>query len=343
VTGGPLRRGVLLANLGSPDGYDVASVRRYLNEFLMDPHVLDLPWPIRRFIVSGLILPTRPKKSSRAYSAVWRKSNPGSPLVYFSEQLTNQVRRSTNIRVALGMRYGSPSLQTAITSLGEVDEIFLIPMYPQHASSTRTTTIERVKSLSNVPVRVMPPFYDDPAFLNGVARLLQSTMEPTDFVLFSYHGLPERHITKADPTGSHCLTLGECCQQDSPAHKTCYRYQCFATTEALVKRLGLERHATCFQSRLGRLPWLKPYTDELLKTLPSRGVRDLTVVCPAFTADNLETLEEIGIRGRKIFSDAGGKSFRVAPCLNDDTKWAHAIAAWCENIPDENAFDRTSG
>ena len=216
-------------------------------------------------------------------------------------------------------------------------------MYPQHASSTRTTTIELVKSLSKVPVRVKPPFYNDPAFLDGVARLLQSTMAPTGFVLFSYHGLPERHITKADPTNTHCLASDECCQQDSPAHKTCYRYQCFATTKALVKRLGLNRFTTCFQSRLGRLPWLKPYTDELLATLPTRGVRDLTLVCPAFTVDNLETLEEIGIRGRKTFTDAGGKSFRVAPCLNDDNEWANAIAAWCENLPDEIIFDSTHG
>ena len=337
------KRGVLLANLGSPDGHDVASVRRYLDEFLMDPHVLDVPWPIRRLIVSAFILPTRPKRSARAYQSIWRDGEPGSPLVHFSQTLAARVRESTRQTVAVGMRYGAPSLEAAIDALGEVDEIFLVPMYPQHTASTRTTTIERVRMLSRMPVRVMPPFYDDPAFLDALAHRLRSTMAPADHVLFSYHGLPERHLTKADPTGSHCLAFDACCQQPSPAHATCYRHQCLATTSALVERLGLDRYTTSFQSRLGRLPWLKPYTDEVLAELPKQGVRDLTVVCPAFTADNLETLEEIGIRGCETFTGAGGESFRVVPCLNDDAAWAKAIASWCDDPPQEAAFDHGDG
>ena len=322
-------RGVLIANLGSPDGCDAASVRRYLNEFLMDPYVMDVPWPIRRMIVSGFILPTRPRRSAEAYRAIWRDHAPGSPLIHHTMALAERIRGLTGLKVAVGMRYGTPSLEDAIASLGAVEEILLAPMYPQHAASTRTTTIERVKAMATVPVRVMPPFYARAAFLDAVARLVRETMAPDDHVVFSYHGLPERHITKADPTGSHCLARADCCETPSPAHATCYRHQCFETTRSLARRLGVRCHSTSFQSRLGRLPWLRPYTDELLAELPARGVRSITVACPAFTADNLETLEEIGIRGRATFLGAGGTSFRLAPCVNDDPEWARGLAAWC--------------
>ena len=330
-------RGVLIANLGSPAGCDAASVRRYLNEFLMDPYVLDVPWPIRRMIVSAFILPRRPRQSAEAYRTIWRDDAPGSPLIHHTMALAERLRDLTGLKVGVGMRYGEPSLADGIASLGTVDEILLIPMYPQHAASTRTTTIEQVKALATVPVRVMPPFHARAAFLDAVARLVQSTMAPDDHVVLSYHGLPERHITKADPSGSHCLARADCCETPSPAHATCYRHQCLETSRALAQRLGLSaqgagspaRHSTSFQSRLGRLPWLRPYTDELLAELPGKGVRSITVACPAFTADNLETLEEIGIRGRETFMQAGGISFRLAPCLNDDEEWAGGLAAWC--------------
>ena len=333
-------RGVLVANLGSPAGCDTASVRRYLNEFLMDPHVMDVPWPIRRLIVSAFILPRRPRQSAEAYRTIWRDDAPGSPLVHHTMALAERLGALTGLKVAVGMRYGAPSLADGIASLGTAEEILLIPMYPQHAASTRTTTIERVKALAQVPVRVMPPFYARAAFLDAAARLVRETMAPDDHLVFSYHGLPERHITRADPTGSHCLARPDCCETPSPAHATCYRHQCLETTRALAQRLGGDetRHSTSFQSRLGRLPWLRPYTDELLAELPGRGVRSITVACPAFTADNLETLEEIGIRGRSTFMDAGGASFRLAPCVNDDGEWARGLAAWCAD-PDGGAAD----
>ncbi len=393
-------RGVLIANLGSPAGCDTASVRRYLNEFLMDPHVMDVPWPIRRMIVSAFILPRRPRRSAAAYQAIWRDDEPGSPLVHHTLALADRIRGLTGLRVAVGMRYGTPSLVDGIAALGQVDEVLLIPMYPQHAASTRTTTIERVKALTPVRLRVMPPFYARAAFLDGVARLVRSTMDPEDHLVFSYHGLPERHLTKADPTGSHCLVGADCCETPSPAHATCYRHQCLETTRALAQRLGIlargdpsrspaegsllargdpsrspaegsllargdpsrspaegsllargdpsrspaegSRYFTSFQSRLGRMPWLRPYTDELLEELPRQGTRSITVACPAFTADNLETLEEIGIRGRATFMAAGGISFRLAPCLNDDEEWARSVAAWCTDPPPELFFDKPS-
>ena len=231
-------RGVLIANLGSPAGCDTASVRRYLNEFLMDPHVMDVPWPIRRMIVSAFILPRRPRRSAAAYQAIWRDDEPGSPLVHHTLALADRIRSLTGLRVAVGMRYGTPSLVDGIAALGQVDEVLLIPMYPQHAASTRTTTIERVKALTPVRLRVMPPFYARAAFLDGVARLVRSTMDPEDHLVFSYHGLPE-HLTKADPTGSHCLVGADCCETPSPAHATCYRHQCLETTRALAQRLGI--------------------------------------------------------------------------------------------------------
>lgn len=326
-------RGILLANLGSPDACDAGSVRRYLDEFLMDPNVMDVAWPLRRLIVSAFILPTRPRRSAEAYRAIWRDEEPGSPLVHYTEALAARVRTLTNCPVAVGMRYGSPGLADAVAALDDADEIFLVPLYPQHADSTRTTTITRVRELAGVPVRVMPPFFREPAFVEGVAARIRSTMEPGDHVLFSYHGLPERHLTKADPTGAHCLRNEDCCETASAAHDTCYRHQCRETTRALAEKLALERYSMAFQSRLGRLPWLRPYTDEVFAELPGQGIRHLTVACPAFTADNLETLEEIGIRGRETFLEAGGASFRLAPCLNDDPDWARAIAGWCEDPP----------
>lgn len=327
------RHGILLANLGSPDACDAGAVRRYLDEFLMDPYVMDVPWPLRRLIVSAFILPTRPRRSAAAYREIWRDEEPGSPLVHYTEALAACVRTLTDDPVAVGMRYGSPGLADAVAALRDTDEIFLVPLYPQHADSTRTTTINRVRELAGVPVRVMPPFFRKRAFIDGVAARLRATMGRDDHVLFSYHGLPERHLTKADPTGTHCLRRQDCCETTSRAHETCYRHQCRETTRALVGKLALERYSMAFQSRLGRLPWLRPYTDEVLAELPGQGIRHLTVACPAFTADNLETLEEIGIRGRETFLEAGGASFRLAPCLNDDPDWARAIAGWCEDPP----------
>ena len=251
-------RGVVLANLGSPDGCDAASVRRYLGEFLMDPRVMDVPWPLRRLIVSGFILPTRPRRSAAAYAAIWRDGHPGSPLIHHTQALAARLRTLTDHEVAVGMRYGSPGLADAVAALDDVDEIFLVPMYPQHADSTRTTTIERVRALTDKPVRVMPPFHGDPAFVAGMTARIRETMEPGDHLLLSYHGLPERHLTKADTTGAHCLRSNGCCEAASVAHETCYRHQCRETTRALIARLGIEDHSMSFQSRLGRLPWLRP-------------------------------------------------------------------------------------
>jgi ferrochelatase len=343
-------RGVLLVNLGSPDAPDSTAVRRYLNEFLMDPFVIDSPWLVRRLVVSCFILPFRPRRSAEAYRSVWQESGTGAPLIAHSEALHAALTRSTNAPVGLAMRYGSPSIDAAVAELvaAGVDEVLLMPLYPQHADSTRTTTIARVRAAlaqhnRNVALRVLPPFYDSRAYLDVLAEHTRRHL-PQDFqlLLVSYHGLPERHVTNADPTGNHCLKATDCCDTPSPAHASCYRHQAYATSAALSARLNLnpDQIATSFQSRLGRLPWLAPYTDALLSELPGRGITRIAVTAPAFVADNLETLEELGIRGREQFLAAGGDSFTLLPCLNDDPGWVELLAEWSRQPLAESAIDQ---
>lgn len=334
------KRGILLANLGTPDSPAVADVRAYLGEFLMDRHVLDVPWPLRRLIVSAFILPFRPKNSAEAYASIWEPE--GSPLLLESERLKHSMQAALGnaTPVALGMRYGQPSLKQAVAELEQagVEQVQLIALYPQHAASTRTTCIEAVQAVlpKSMSLCVLPPFYDRPDYI----RVLADTVRPAladgfDHLLLSYHGLPERHLTKADPTGSHCLANPECCTTPSPAHSTCYRHQVYETSRALAAALALreDQVSTSFQSRLGRLPWLTPYTDQTLEELPGKGVRRLVVACPAFVADNLETLEEIGIQGRETFLAAGGESLTLVPCLNAHPDWVRVLAGWIDGDP----------
>ncbi len=333
------RRGILLVNLGSPASTAVADVRRYLGEFLMDPYVIDSPWLIRKVVVSGFILPFRPKRTAQAYQRIWGPT--GSPLLRQSEAFRAALAQRIAFPVELAMRYGTPSIGDALAKLVDtgVDEVLLIAMYPHHADSTRTTTIEAVghqlaRLSPSVSLTVLEPFFEEPSYIDALTQsIARATPPDSQLLLFSYHGLPERHITRADPTGTHCLKTADCCERPSIAHATCYRHQIFATSRRVAMRLGLtaDQWRVSFQSRLGRLPWLTPYTDHLLKTLPSQGITRLTVVCPAFVADNLETLEEIGITGREQFLGAGGESLTLVPCLNDDPAWVDTVAAWSTN------------
>jgi len=331
-----LKRGILLVNLGTPDSTAVRDVRRYLGEFLMDRHVVDVPWLLRKLIVSGFILPTRPKQSAHAYSQIWDAAGPGtgSPLLHYSRQLKEAVSAELESPVELAMRYGSPSIDDAVNALHAdgVDQLLLVALYPQYAASTVGTTIEAVTAAAGERMKVvaLAPFYDYPAYVEAQADLIARHL-PADYdhLLLSYHGLPERHLTQADPTGSHCLKRADCCQTASEAHATCYRHQVFATSALLAERLDIQpdRYSVTFQSRLGRLPWLTPYTDVTLAELPGRGVKNLAVACPAFVADNLETVEEIGISGQETFLEAGGEAFTLIPCLNSDPAWVHALAS----------------
>jgi len=329
--------GILLVNLGSPASTSITDVRRYLGEFLMDPYVIDSPWLVRALVVNAFILPFRPQRTAAAYQRIWEDS--GSPLLRHSRALRDAVAARCDAPIELAMRYGEPRLETAIERLlaRGVDEILLLALYPQHADSTRTTTIEAVRAHlarhnAAVRLRVLPPFFDDPGYIGALAALVDRHMPAdSELLLFSYHGLPERHITRADPTGTHCLRSADCCERASPAHATCYRHQAFETSRCVASalRLAPTRWRVSFQSRLGRLPWLAPYTDRVLDELPGEGITRLTVVCPSFVADNLETLEEIGMAGVERFRAAGGESLTLVPCLNDEADWVETVAAWC--------------
>ncbi|MEM9624555.1 MAG: ferrochelatase [Pseudomonadota bacterium] len=322
--------GYLIVNLGTPASPAVSDVRAYLNEFLMDPYVLDTPWPIRRLIVSAFILPLRPRRSAAAYQSIWQEE--GSPLLLNSQALLQSLQQQINEPVSLAMRYGQPSIKAAVEQLADqgVEHIVLAPLYPQYADSTVTTSVQELREHlpANMTYSVLQPFYNHPEYLQALARSVQEALPAQwDHLLLSYHGLPERHLTRCDPTGKHCLASEDCCSQPSPAHATCYRHQVYATSSGLAKALELpeDKYSVAFQSRLGRLPWLQPYTDQVLAELPGRGVRHLAVACPAFVADNLETLEEMGIQGQETFLAAGGESFHLVPCLNQLPYWGQAL------------------
>jgi ferrochelatase len=322
-------KGVLLVNLGSPDSPSTGDVRRYLREFLMDGRVMDAPYPIRFGVVHGCILPFRPRHSAEAYRSIW--SSEGSPLVVTSRKVRDKLQPHTAVPIEVAMRYQNPSIESAVRSLvrQRVDQILVIPLFPHYAMSSYETAVERVKTVAgnlapNVLLEVVPPFYQDPGYIAALVASAESHLaQDYDHLLFSFHGLPERHLRKADPTGCHCLVKADCCEKDGPAQATCYRSQCFKTVKAFVKRAGVPegKYAIAFQSRLGRDPWLKPYTDQMLEHLAGNGVKKLLVICPAFVADCLETLEEIGLRGREAFLHAGGHEFTMIPCLNEHPLW----------------------
>jgi ferrochelatase len=329
-------RAVLLVNLGSPQSTGVGDVRRYLDEFLMDPYVLDVPAPLRALIVKGLILPTRPAKSAHAYAQIWTEE--GSPLIVISARMRAALEAEMEVPVGLAMRYGEPAIASALDELlaraGPVDDLVIVPLYPQYAmASTKTVEVAVQGALRarGLQARFVAPFFDDPGYLDAVAAIAREhTPADTQYMLFSYHGIPKRHLRKTDPTHGHCLRSEDCCSTPSEAHATCYRHQVIATTAGLADRLGLPAggYGLSFQSRLGT-GWLQPFTDIELAQLPARGITRLAVACPSFVADCLETLEEIVIRGRATFLEAGGESFTYLPCPNDDARWIRALARLC--------------
>lgn len=333
---------LLLVNLGSPASTEVADVRRYLNQFLMDPYVIDVPWPLRRLIVS-LILIRRPAASAEAYRSIWWEE--GSPLVVLSRRLQAKVAEQwTDGPVELAMRYGEPSIERSLQGLAQrgVRRVTLVPLYPQFADSTVTTVIEearRVMRQQRLPfaLDILPPFYEQPEYLAALAESARPYLEQGyDHLLLSYHGLPERHLHKSDPTGSHCLKGADCCQRASGAIlDSCYRAQCMRTSSGLAHALELdaERWSVSFQSRLGRAKWIEPYTDATIEALAARGVKKLLVMCPAFVADCIETLEEIGDEGRAAFRAAGGDDLVLVPCLNDHPQWVSALISLCRRLP----------
>ncbi|POH84682.1 ferrochelatase [Stutzerimonas stutzeri] len=333
---------LLLVNLGSPASTEVADVRRYLNQFLMDPYVIDLPWPLRRLLVS-LILVKRPEQSAHAYASIWWPE--GSPLVVLSRRLQEAVRPHwTQGPVELAMRYGEPSIDTTLTRLAGqgISQVTLAPLYPQFADSTTTTVIQEARRVIrerglNLQLSILQPFYDQPEYLEALAASAKPHLEQDfDHLLLSFHGLPERHLHKVDPTGSHCLKSDDCCQRaEGAVLASCYRAQCMRTAAGFAAQAGLrdDQWSVSFQSRLGRAKWIEPYTEARLDELAERGVKKLLVMCPAFVADCIETLEEIGDRGREQFIDAGGEELVLVPCLNTHEDWVQALVKLCSRAP----------
>jgi len=325
--------GVLLVNLGSPDSPSVGDVRRYLREFLMDGRVLDAPWPIRFAVVHFAILPRRPRQSAEAYAKIWTPE--GSPLVVTSQIVQRALQARVPAPVELAMRYQNPSIPRAVTALAAqgVERCLIIPLFPHYAMSSFETAVERVQEVGarhapGLRFEVQPPYFDHPDYLAALVASAQPYLEGAwDHLLFSFHGIPERHLRKSDPTGGHCLRTPDCCQTSSPAHARCYRAQCFRTVEAFVRQAAIPttRYSVAFQSRLGRDPWLRPYTDLELERFAREGVRKLLVICPAFVSDCLETLEEIRLRGQETFAAAGGERLTQIPCLNEHPLWIQAL------------------
>ncbi|MFZ4929020.1 ferrochelatase [Chryseobacterium sp. Mn2064] len=331
------KKGILLINLGSPRSTAVNDVKEYLDEFLMDEKVIDYRWFFRALLVQGIILKTRPKKSAEAYKTVW--TDEGSPLIVITKKIQQKLQKIVDIPVEIGMRYAEPSIETGIRNLVEkgVSEIVLFPLYPQYAMSTTETVIEkaeevRKKKFPGITINYIQPFYHREIYTDCLAESIREKLpENFDALMFSYHGVPERHIYKTDPTKT--CNMNDCCsRKTNPSHPFCYRHQCYNTTESVIRKLGLpkEKVIVSFQSRLGKDKWIEPYTDHTLETIPSKGVKKLAVVCPAFVSDCLETLEEISVEGKEQFLESGGESFYYISCLNDEDRWIDVIKTLCE-------------
>jgi protoporphyrin/coproporphyrin ferrochelatase len=341
-------RAVLLVNLGSPDSPSEGDVRRYLREFLGDERVIDLPAPLRWLLLEGIILRTRPKKSAHAYASIWTAE--GSPLMKTSENVQQKLSAAlgAEVPVYLAMRYGRPSISDVVRQIAAdgVEELLLIPQYPHYAMSSWETVVVRVDKevkaqAPSLRVTCVQPFYADPDYIEALHAVTAPYLQqPHDHVLFSFHGVPVRHLRKYHCTHGRAASACDCCPPESASHETCYRSQVYATARALAARAGLtpDRYSVSFQSRLAGEPWCEPFTDAELTRFPAAGVKRLLVLCPAFVADCLETLEEISEAGRATFLAAGGESFATIPCLNDQTPYidflAGRIRGWLSNSRD---------
>ena len=333
-------KGVLLVNLGSPDSTDTKDVRDYLDEFLMDERVIDLPKWFRTFLVKGIILKIRPKKSAEAYRKIWWDD--GSPLIVLSEKLKEKVQKKVSIPIQLAMRYGNPSIKNGMESLKKlgVTEILIIPLYPQFAMATTETILILAEQLQKeyfpeMQITSLPSFYNHPDYIRVLGNSIQEELQGKNWeqLLFSYHGVPERHIRKSDITKSHCKMDGKCCFEDSPAHQYCYRHQCELTSIKVAEYLELKEgtFSTSFQSRVSIIgSWLKPYTDKTIEKFAKKGIKELAIATPAFVSDCLETLEEIGMEAAEDFEQNGGKHLHVIPCINDRDEWVNVLSRWVD-------------
>ncbi|MGZ8848655.1 MAG: ferrochelatase, partial [Pyrinomonadaceae bacterium] len=345
------RIGVLLINIGTPDEATPEAVGRYLREFLMDGYVLDMPYLKRWLLVNRIIVPRRKLYSAQHYQEV--QTEEGSPLLVFTNRFASDLaaelaHHDGEYIVEVGMRYGNPSIQAGLANLKKagVDRIVAAPLYPQYTQSSFSTAIHETDKqakklgLTN-KLKFIDPFYVDPGFIEAWAQVVRDHFDAheADHLLFSYHSVPVRHIKQLDPI-DHCHVNETCCAEvQSGANRNCYRAQCHATSRAIASALGLntDEFTTCFQSQFGKDEWIGPSFEDLLVELPKRGIKRIAVACPSFVADCLETLEEIGMRGRDEFKEAGGQELTLIPCLNNDPLWIKAAA----NLIIETAGKRT--
>jgi ferrochelatase len=324
-------------NLGSPDSPEVDELRKYLNEFLTDKRVID-SWFVRNILMRSVIIPKRAPESAKAYRTIWTKD--GSPLIQFTRELAEKLQKEVPEPVSIAMRYGNPSMESAfeqlLNKIPELEEVIAIPLYPHYAMSSFETAVEHAKEVHlrkryAFKLNFTTPFYKNPGYIHAMAENIRPWLQKDfDHLLFSFHGIPERHLIKSDPTHHHCLQKSDCCSTPSPAHATCYRHQCLTTMNLVAAELGLpkSKFSFSFQSRLGKQPWLKPYTDFRFQEMPAEGIKKLMVVCPAFVSDCLETLEEIEIRGKESFLSSGGTEYTMIPCLNTHPLWVKTLANW---------------
>ena len=328
-------------NLGSPDSTSVKDVKRYLKQFLMDERVIDIPFLPRYLLINGLIVPFRAPKSAEAYKTIWTKE--GSPLVVLTKQLQQALQQQVSVPVEIAMRYGNPTMQSAFDALvknhPDLDEVLAIPLYPHYAMSSFETAVEYAKEAYaknkySFKLSFLKPFYNEPGYINALAENMRPYLDkPHDHILFSYHGVPGRHIRKSDVTGTHCLASGNCCETPSAAHAHCYRHQVFTTTRLVMEQLNIpaSEYSISFQSRLGK-GWLEPFTDIRLEEMPKEGIKKLLILCPAFVSDCLETLEEIEERGKESFMQAGGEAYTMIPCLNTNPLWVDVLSGWVNDF-----------
>ncbi len=334
------KRAIILLNLGSPDSTSTKDVHTYLMEFLMDKRVIDYPWLFRKILVGGIIVPFRAAKSAEAYATIWTKE--GSPLIVLTRQLQEALQPYVEEPVEIAMRYGNPSMEEAyqrlLKKVPDLEEVIAIPLYPHYAMASYETAVEYAREIHRkkgyrFKLNFIKPFYNEPHYLHALSGQIRPYLDKDyDHILFSYHGIPARHIQKTDPTGSHCLKSASCCDTASPAHAFCYRHQCFATTKEMVRLLNIPegKYSNSFQSRLGK-GWLEPFTDIRLEEMPKEGIKKLLILCPAFISDCLETLEEIAIRGKETFLGAGGEWYEMIPCLNTNPLWVQTLAGWAKD------------
>lgn len=318
---------LVLINLGTPSALNKKAIKQFLRSFLMDYRVINLPFLIRWVLVNLLIIPFRAKNTLEAYRTIWMDE--GSPLLINSLKLLQKVTEKApeHVSIHLAMRYGEPNLATVLSQLKEKESITLLPLYPQYAASSTGTAIElALKTLSTwdrIPsIQLIRDFYHDNAYITAMVNHIKPFVQSDTFILFSYHGLPKNHLEKEG-----CNPV---CDNNCPlprAKEGCYRAQCIETTLLIATRLGLnaDQYTTSFQSRLGKTPWIKPYTDEIIQTLRQNNITQLTVVTPSFVADCLETLEEIGEQLKHAWLKQGGTTFTLVPCLNDNTDFVNML------------------